>query len=208
MKALKIFLKSLKVLLTILVVLILIVVLVQKFSGNKARMFGYGVYTVLTGSMEPEYEIGDMLLAKEVSKDDIKVGDNIVYQGEVDDFAGKIVTHRVIRIDNEIHTKGDANDFEDPAITYNQVQGKVITKLGVLSAFSKLMNNSVMFYIMVFVPFSILIFLDIRDIVLEKNEPKKEKVKEPEKLQEEVKIPEVQEEVKEEIEEVKEENKE
>ncbi|MBR3489976.1 MAG: signal peptidase I [Bacilli bacterium] len=207
MKALKIGLKLLKALLTILVILVLIIVIVQKVSGNKVRMFGYGVYTVLTGSMEPEYEVGDMLLAKEVAKDDIKVGNDLVYQGEVGDFSGKIVTHRVIAIDSKIHTKGIANDFEDPEIEYSQVQGRVISKLTVLSAFSKLMNNTVMFYIMVFVPFSILIFLDIRDIVLETQEKKAEKNKEAEVI-EETKTEIVEEKTTEIIEEVKEENKE
>lgn len=207
MKALKIGLKLLKALLTILVILVLIIVIVQKVSGNKVRMFGYGVYTVLTGSMEPEYEVGDMLLAKEVTKDDIKVGNDLVYQGEVGDFSGKIVTHRVIAIDSKIHTKGIANDFEDPEIEYSQVQGRVISKLTVLSAFSKLMNNTVMFYIMVFVPFSILIFLDIRDIVLETQEKKAEKNKEAEVI-DETKAEIVEEKSTEIIEEVKEENKE
>ena len=207
MKALKIGLKLLKALLTILVILVLIIVIVQKVSGNKVRMFGYGVYTVLTGSMEPEYEVGDMLLAKEVTKDDIKVGNDLVYQGEVGDFSGKIVTHRVIAIDSKIHTKGIANDFEDPEIEYSLVQGRVISKLTVLSAFSKLMNNTVMFYIMVFVPFSILIFLDIRDIVLETQEKKAEKNKEAEVI-EETKTEIVEEKSTEIIEEVKEENKE
>ena len=52
MKALKILFKILKFILTALVVLILIVVLAQRFTNTK--VFGYSVYTVLTGSMEPE----------------------------------------------------------------------------------------------------------------------------------------------------------
>ena len=176
MKALKILFKILKFILTALVVLILIVVLAQRFTNTK--VFGYGVYTVLTGSMEPEYNVGDILLAQEVKKEDIKVGDDVVYKGEVGDFEGKIVTHRIESISGEtIVTKGIANSFVDPSITYDQIQAKVVRKLNILSVFSKLMNDNIMFYVIVFVPFGILIFLDVKNIVDEKKELEEEKNK-------------------------------
>lgn len=178
MKALKIVLKSLKVLLTVLVILILAVVLIQRFSNNRVKVMGYSIYTIISESMKPEYEIGDMIIAKEVAKEDIKVGDDLVYLGAVDSYADKVVTHRVIRINgNEIVTQGVNNPLEDPPIKYEQVYGRVAAKLGILSAFSKLMNDNILFYVIVFVPFTILIFLDIKDIVTEKKELEEEKNK-------------------------------
>ena len=120
--------------------------------------------------MLPEYEIGDMFLAKEVEESDIAVGNDIVYLGEEDSYKDKVITHRVIRIEDDktIVTKGINNDMEDPPIQYKQVYGKVSAKLVVLSLFSKLMNNNVLFYLIIFVPFTVLIFLDTRDLFGEK----------------------------------------
>lgn len=179
MKALKIIFKLIKYLLTTIVVLILAVVLIQRFSNNNIKVFGYSIYTIVSESMKPEYDIGDMIFVKNVDKQDIKLNDDIVYMGNIDSYDGKIITHRVIRIDNnQIVTKGINNPIEDPPIKYDQVYGKVAFKLCILSTFSKLMNNNLMFYIIVFVPFTILIFLDLRDIVLDREEREEEKEKE------------------------------
>ncbi len=188
MKALKIIFKLIKYLLTTIVVLILAVVLIQRFSNNNIKVFGYSIYTIVSESMKPEYDIGDMIFVKSVDKQDIKLNDDIVYMGNIDSYDGKIITHRVIRIDNnQIVTKGINNPIEDPPIKYDQVYGKVAFKLCILSTFSKLMNNNLMFYIIVFVPFTILIFLDLRDIVLDREEREEEKEKEKEKIAEQEK---------------------
>ena len=161
---LKIAFKTLKVIFTVLVIVALIVVISQRVTNNKLRLFGYGVYTVISESMLPEYEVGDMFLANEVKEeDDIKVGDDIVYIGEVDSYKDKVITHRVIRIepDKSIVTKG-----------INNV--KVTAKFVVLSLFSKLMNDNVLFYIIIFVPFTLLIFLDTKDLFSDKKDKKKE----------------------------------
>jgi signal peptidase len=166
---LKIIFKTLKVLSTVLVILALIIIISQRVTNNKLRLFGYGVYTVISESMLTEYEIGDMFLAKEIKEEDINVGDDIVYIGEVDSYKDKVITHRVIRKeDKTIITKGINNDLEDPPIQYKQVYGRVSARLLALSLFSKLMNNNVLFYLIIFVPFTILIFLDTKDLFKEK----------------------------------------
>lgn len=170
--------KIVKIILIVLLVLALGSVAIQRLSNNKINIFGFGIYTIVSESMKPEYEIGDMFISKQVKKEDIKVGDDIVYLGKVDSYADKVITHRVIRIDDKIYTKGTNNDLEDPAIDYEQVYGKVAFRLTILSLFSKLMNNSVLFYIVVFVPFTLLIFFDIKDIIREKNEKENELNKE------------------------------
>lgn len=174
----KIILKTLNVIKNILMVILiafLVLVLIQRVTNNKFKLFGIGMYTVVSESMLPEYEIGDMFIATEVNQKDIKVGDDIVYLGETGAFKDKVITHRVIRIDNKIHTKGINNQVEDPAIDYKQVYGKVSIRLTLLSLFSKLMNNSVIFYIAIFVPFTLLIFFDIKGFREEKKE-KEEKL--------------------------------
>jgi len=94
------------------------------------------------------------------------------------DFAGKIVTHQIIKIDTEkgkrvFHTKGIANTIEDPLVEESQVLGKVIMKSNILSFISKIVNNPYGFYFVIFVPFAILLVMEIIDFVEEKKDSKK-----------------------------------
>jgi signal peptidase I len=187
-KTMKTIVRTAKVLLTIFVVLVLLTVILQKLSNNKITLFGNGIYTIVSESMLPEYEIGDMFLAREVKKEDIKVGDDIVYLGKVDSYKDKVITHRVVRIDSKIHTKGinPAITMEDPAIDYDQVYGRVVYRLTLLSIFSKIMNNNIVFYMFIFIPLTFLVFLDIRGIIEDKKalELEKEKTAKEEEKQE------------------------
>jgi signal peptidase len=94
---------------------------------------------VVSPSMEPTFERGDLLFVQGVhSPDEIKISDIIVYQETGD---GKQIVHRIVDIeikDNrvEITTKGDANQTNDPPIGFEQVRGKVVfwlPKLGYIS---------------------------------------------------------------------------
>ncbi len=206
-KIISIIFKVIKAILIAFLIMILGIVLVQKVSNNKAHIMGIGIYTVITESMLPTYEVGDMIFAVQVEENELKVGDDVVYQGEVDDFKGKVITHRIVEIDGKtIHTKGINNSIEDPTITYKQIYGKVVYKFGLFSIFSKLMNDTVLFYVVIFVPFTILVFLDIKDIIEERRKDKDDEDEE-EDNSDKKKIKQEEEPVKEEIQgEVKEEN--
>ena len=110
-KALKIIGEILYILLFIIVILMLIVVILQRVTDNSVTIGGYRMFTVATGSMVPQYEVGDILISKEIEPSEIKVGDDIVYRGKEGSFKDKVVTHRVISIEQEngeykIITKG------------------------------------------------------------------------------------------------------
>lgn len=183
-----------KTVFSILAILVVAVILVQRISNNNVSLGGYRLYTVITESMTPVYKVGDMVLAKEVTPNMIKVGDDVVYQGKVDDFAGKTVVHRVIRLSKtngkyQFVTKGVANTAEDPIVLEDQVVAKVIYKTFILSFISKIVNNVYGFYFAILVPFTVLIFIEIVRTVDEKkmekemkNVDKKEKEKEEEFL--------------------------
>ena len=181
-KKIKTIFKVIKTVLIIILILILGILCLQRITGNKVNIMGYTMYTVISESMKPEYEIGDLFLSKKVEKmTDLKVGDDIVYLGKVGDYADKTITHRIIRIGKEkITTKGINNPIEDASIDFDQVQGKVIKRLPILSLFSKLMNNSVLFYLIVFIPFALLVFFDIKGIIDDKHMLEEEKNKEKE----------------------------
>lgn len=174
-----------KLICVVVLILLIIVIALQRFSNNEIAVGGYRVFNVATGSMIPKYQVGDVLIVKEVNTDDLKVGDDITYLGKVDTFAGRVVTHQIVKIEETVggrifHTKGIANETEDPLITADQIYGKVIYKTVVVSMLAKLMNNLTAFYIVVFVPLGILIFLQIKDRIDEKREEELEQEDEDE----------------------------
>lgn len=153
------------------VLLILLVVILQRVSSNNQSLGGYRIFSVITESMLPKYEVGDILIVKEIEPSNIKVGDDITYKGEKDSFAGKVVTHQVISIEKKedgaykIITKGLANSEEDPEITDNQVYGKVIYKTKILGLIGRITQNIYVFYFIIFVPIALIIFKQIRNII-------------------------------------------
>ena len=170
-KAIKIIWNIIYTLLFLLVVLMLLVVVMQRVTDNSLTLGGIRMFTVATGSMKPVYEVGDVLISKEIPPEEIKVGDDIVYRGEQSSFNNKIITHRVIFIEKledgnyKIITKGTANEQEDPEINQTQVYGKIVYKVQTLSYLGKLIQSIYVFYFIIFVPIGLLIFKQIKNIL-------------------------------------------
>ena len=116
-------------------------------SPNKS-LFGYRYYTVLTPSMQPAYNVGDMVFVKIEKADNINVGDVITFNPSSD--GGAYLTHRVSEKLTDyqgtgltcFRTKGDAHDSEDSfLIDESRVIGKVtfrLAKLGFVVRFIQL----------------------------------------------------------------------
>lgn len=168
-KIFKVITTIIKVVFLFVIIAYLAFILVQKIGDNKS-IGGYRVFTILTGSMKGVYDINDVVLVKEVDKKTLKVGDDIAYLGEKDSYKGKIVTHRIINIENKnnqmiIHTKGVSNILEDPVITNNKIYGKVESKLKFISLINKTIKNKYGFFFLIFVPLVLVIFLEIADTI-------------------------------------------
>ena len=119
-KFIKFLLKFIKVIVWIFVLLVIFVILVQRIFGNRVSIGSYRMFTVVTGSMEPVYNVGDVVISKEVDPSTINKGDDVVYLGEKNDFKDKIVTHRVIKIDvaNELVTLTTLNASKEANALY------------------------------------------------------------------------------------------
>ena len=134
-KILKIIGNIMYVIVFVLILLILIIALLQRTSNNEVTLGGYRIFVVATGSMVPKYNVGDVLISREIEPSEIKVGDTVVYKGEAGGFKGKFVTHQVEKISKQEDgtykyiTKGLSNIEEDPEISQNQVYGKIIYKI-------------------------------------------------------------------------------
>lgn len=92
-----------------------------RVAGNAMPMpFGIGAAVVLSGSMEPELSVGDLLIV--ARRGDYQVGDVIVFQN-----GRSAVTHRIVSARGDTFiTQGDANNTQDPPITGDQIKGAVV----------------------------------------------------------------------------------
>jgi signal peptidase len=95
-------------------------------SVSVPQLLGMRSFTVLTGSMRPMIEPGDMVVDEQVSPEKIRVGDIVTFR-EPD--GKRLITHRVRTVEvgegkAQISTRGDAND------TSERWQAKLNGKVG------------------------------------------------------------------------------
>ncbi len=178
-KGFKIFKVVLKVLLIIVLFGFVFSVFLQRFSNNRVSIFNYRMFTVVTGSMKPKYDIGDVLLAKEVDPKTIEIGDTISYLGYSGSFSGKVITHKVVDIKKdengklEFHTQGLTNVIEDPVVSEDLVYGKVVYKSLILSLVYKIVSTNIGFYLFIIVPILYIIISEIISTLINKEEKKR-----------------------------------
>lgn len=118
---------------------------------NKTSVFGYRCYEVLTSSMSPEYNPGDLIIVKNTDAKDIKVNDVITFNPSKNS-SSYYLTHRVIeKIDNyestkkpAFKTKGDANKAGDAfTVKSDQVIGKVVLSVASLGKFLRFVSENI-----------------------------------------------------------------
>ena len=108
------------ILVIVLLILLFFLAELKLFGKRYINFFGYTVFQVVTGSMDPIIKIDDIVIVKLTN--DVKEDDIITYKSN-DNF----ITHRIIKKnDDEIITKGDANNTEDAPILQDDVVGKVV----------------------------------------------------------------------------------
>lgn len=107
------------------------------------RVLGFQVFTVLSGSMEPQYPVGSVIYVKEVDTSELRVGDDITFMAN----ETVVATHRIIEIlpDQKdpdtlwFRTQGIANDAPDGSPVHcRNVIGKpvfMVPLLGFVAAF-------------------------------------------------------------------------
>lgn len=148
------------------------------------RLFGIQVYSVISGSMEPEYPVGALIYVKEVKPSEVEVGDVITFVLSNETPA----THRVIAIDKEtqlFYTQGDANYqideetgekvyMEDPPVHFNNLKGKPVFKIPVLGYIAYYIQHPPGMYIAIAAGAILLILVFLPDLFKkEKKETKR-----------------------------------
>lgn len=141
--------------LAIVTVVSVIFVFFNIFSGAKG-------YAVVTDSMAPSINRGDVVFVKQVNFNDLNEGDVVTVQFA--DGSGYF-THKIVSVDyiaGAIRTKGDANESEDPQPSLSeQIVGKVWYSVPLLGYLSIALNevNMVSFSVITATVLIVIIFI-------------------------------------------------
>ncbi len=159
----------------IICVFLFCLVVITLFQRVKGSFFDYRIYTVASESMIPNYNVGDVLLVSKVDLKDIKVGDAVTYIGEATSIKDMIITHRVEKIEKDkgiyyFHTKGIANNIEDPIVEGKQIIGKVTYKFRSLSFIGRITTDPFKIFFFVTVPIAFLIAVEIIKTIRDKDD--------------------------------------
>ncbi|MDO4290962.1 MAG: signal peptidase I [Eggerthellaceae bacterium] len=139
--------------------------------GGEVSLLGWKPYVVLSDSMQSEFEVGDIAVSGPVDVNEIKQGDIITFASIDPDSYGEVFTHKVREVteyEGELAfvtygtTTGDNDAY--PALA-SRVTGRYafhIPRAGYVFDFFK---SPAGYVVLVLIPFSILIGLQIRNIV-------------------------------------------
>lgn len=144
------------------------------------RIFGIQVYTVLSGSMEPEYHVGALIYVKKVDPAKLSVGDDITFMLDEDTVA----THRIVGIvpdENDpsilrFRTKGVANEHEDGTLVhYKNIVGKPICTIPYLGYVANFIQQPPGLYIAVCAGALLIFLVFVPDLFSGKDKENKER---------------------------------
>ena len=104
--------------------LILLAVIAACASVTLPRYFGYEIFHVVSGSMEPKIPVGSIAYVEKVPPETIEKGQIIAFYS-----GNSVIIHRAVKnqvVEGYFNTKGDANDGEDMNnVDYDQIIGVV-----------------------------------------------------------------------------------
>lgn len=155
----------------LLLILILIIASIgySTYKSQQPNLFGYKVYVVLSGSMTPNINKGDLVIVKDVSFNELSVGDVITFESKKTD---NYVTHRISEINSKeekIITKGDANNVEDSSPVYkNNIQGKMVIKISDIGEYVIFIQENILIIVPIVVIFIILVSIFIKCLFTKK----------------------------------------
>jgi len=122
---------------------------VKKFilKEDMPHLFGYSMSIVISGSMEPELSVNDLIIIK--GQESYDIGDIITYRN-----GNNYVTHRIVEnLDTGFITKGDANNVADLGVVEeSNILGKtvfVIPNVGALLLWIKSSSGIIVMSILI-----------------------------------------------------------
>ncbi len=150
----------------------------QKRNPSKLpSVLGFKTMSVLSGSMRPMLEPGDLIISKGISPEEVKVGNVITYKVS----SNTLVTHRVIDILREdgnliFQTKGDANNIEDEGLVLpEQLVGSFVLNIPKGGYIVSFIRSPIGFILLIILPIFSLLGGEIKNMLSRADEEDKGK---------------------------------
>lgn len=161
--------KKIKSILWIILVLLLyhiILVMIPYISKTESTgVLGYRAYVIISDSMTPYINEGDIVIVKKYDEERIQKGDVITFEKDEE-----TITHRVVEITEnngikEYVTKGDNNTIEDSeTVRYEEIKGIQVITVPWLGNLIIALENKIIFLIVLWIILIIsLIKMEIED---------------------------------------------
>lgn len=147
-----------------------------------ARLVGLQVFTVLSGSMEPNYHVGALIYVKDVDPYELESGDVITFM--MDETT--VATHRIVEVvpdedDSTVvrfKTKGDANDAEDGSLVhYKNIIGTPVFTIPYMGYIANYIQNPPGTYVAISGGAILLMLVFLPDLLFGSEDEKKQKKK-------------------------------
>ncbi len=157
-------------------IVLMIFFMVKRLTGQRPTMFGYQMFQVITSSMEPDLQAGDIIISKVYQGEELQIGDIITYIGREGDAYGKLITHKVTWVNgDEIITQGSANASTDPVIAKSDVIGVMIYKTVVFQKLYTVIGSATGCIFLLVLPLFILLIMECKDIIKQIRHKRKRK---------------------------------
>ena len=118
--------KTLKIILELAIYGAIIIGIVWGVPRLLSKKLGteYPIAAITSGSMWPVLKTGDIVLIKTVPKEELKIGDIVVWQNEKG-----FTIHRIAELaSTTLTTKGDANFTKDESVLYSDIIGRTVMR--------------------------------------------------------------------------------
>ena len=115
------FLKILKEIVIYVLIVVILIYAIPKILSYSLKV-EHPMAAITSSSMWPALKQGDLVLIKGVDKEELGIGDVVVYSNEKG-----FTIHRIVKLNEKtLITKGDANNVNDNPIKYEQVVGRIV----------------------------------------------------------------------------------
>ena len=175
-KLFKLLYKSVSYTFIVILMIIAAFFITYTISGKIAEKRGenppFGLYTIISSSMEPNIKVYDVVFVKRVNTDTLKENDVITFYSSNSYFGDTPITHRIVEVLNipdigiMYRVKGDANEIADNEKVYpNNVIGKVVFKIPQLGRIQFFLASKSGWLIAILIPAIFIIAYDIYKLI-------------------------------------------
>jgi signal peptidase I len=135
---------------------------------------GWKALDVLTGSMKPGIQPGDLVIIHSIRLDKLSPRDVVTYKDP--NHPDQTITHRLVKMETRsglimATTKGDANPVADPPFAAGRILGKVQFQLPGLGNLARFLHTPLVLLLLVIVPGLLTIWAEWRRLKIALSKP-------------------------------------